>query len=243
MKLLLVILILSVAFIAGCTQTPTKAKFYCDEKNFTVCFSLIDNCTDSIIIEENSAAESVSYNITNKNDTCSIFFNVTRMNVQELVGTSMICDVPIVNGKLTQGFGFEYCHGSYVDKIKKNPPVESSGGLGGSSSRGFSVLAVAMPWSLSPSGAFTLTINNGVGQDISITKLYAWSSTENSKSGIATLASPEKILTDEKKTITFPAINQLSGATGNEYTYSIAVEYILSGSAFNSTGTLSSTYS
>jgi len=237
------ILILIVVLIAGCSQTTvSKPRYYCYDNNFTVCNDLIDNCTDSIIVQENAKGDTMSVNITNEKDNCSLMFSFIKLNVLELTGTSMTCNIPLINGKLSNidlsKSMSTFCKGSYVDKFY------APSGFIGSTARGFSTLAVLQPWSLKTDGTFQVTLENRIGKSITVNKIYLMN-TDGSTASTGTLSSTAFEET-EKQFLTISLSGNAIPSTakiGDTYTYALVIEYKYSGVSFNSTGTISGTYS
>ena len=115
MKFVIAVLILAIILIAGCAQTTvSKPTYYCDNSNGTFCQNLLVNCTNSILTT-NTDYMSLSIDVTNKNSTCQIIYNVTgtTANATELQNASMTCNFPITSGKVAANQ--DYCKGSLRD--------------------------------------------------------------------------------------------------------------------------------
>ena len=118
-------------------------------------------------------------------------------------------------------------------------------GFLGQSVRGFTTVQVLQPWSLSQGGVFTANLENRVGSDISVSHIYIMS-TDGAAVGHAvptTPANPTNFTPAEKKIVTFST--GLTGTPGQTFTYTVSIEYGYGSTPtyFNSTGTVSGTFS
>ncbi len=107
--------------------------------------------------------------------------------------------------------------------------------------RGFGTVQVLSPWTVSTTGGITLRVENRVGEQINITKIYA---TKGGSSGSCTL-SPEVTIDTGSSGIVSCTISAASGNAGDTYTITLSIEYELTstpGTYFNSTGTITGTY-
>jgi hypothetical protein len=126
--LLIIIIVLSIVFIAGCTQSAHKNQsnqtsnnykptFYC-KNNQSLREELLYNCTDSFLMQETaSEIMKASFDITRKNDNCHVVYSIDKSVDPKFENTSMTCDFPIINGEYINGIGLEYCEGSYKDNL------------------------------------------------------------------------------------------------------------------------------
>jgi hypothetical protein len=105
----------------------------------------------------------------------------------------------------------------------------------GPTARGFGALQVESPWSVSSSGGIILNVQNRVGQEIVIRKIY-FDDRSCMLSGNGITVQPGG---SGQASCT---INGMSGTSGSSYTMSVSIEYQVSGNNFNSTGSLSGTY-
>src|SRR3989338_9115903 len=100
---------------------------------------------------------------------------------------------------------------------------------------GFSQVDVVSPWNLKANGDLVVQVQNKVGQDINITRIFAY--------GVAYDVSPDlKIGSGETSTAITASFAGLAGASGSQFNIkAVALEYtvISSGAALNSTGSLS----
>lgn len=103
---------------------------------------------------------------------------------------------------------------------------------------GFSQVAILSPWSVRTSGAIVAKVENRVGSEINITKIYAAGDS-------AEMTTIEILAAGESKVITFPVVTDAAGTAGTTFNIDVAIEYELTdneGTYFNSTGSLSGTY-
>lgn len=269
MKLIIAVLILAIVLIAGCTQqnteivcnapyirheagccldknnnalcdedeTPiiTKPNIYC-KANQSLCEHFSSNCIDSILIQEaNSGIIKATLDVNNKdNQTCNVLYHIDETDTPKFENTSMICDFPIVNGKIISGL--DYCEGSYKDKSLETS--EPSGPIG-PSSRGFGGLFVVAPWDFNSAGVLKLRVKNELDTEVKVNEIYInnLATTHDNLPMTISAGAQSDLIT---------ASGEPTGNTGNTYSIQIAIEYELTShpdTYFNSTGTLSGTYS
>ena len=126
--------------------------------------------------------------------------------------------------------------------------IFAPGSFLGPSSKGFVQVAVLSPWKFDKDGALSLQVENRVGQDINITNIYAGIGTAGATTlcsgGDFTLPSGTVGAGARYPTAGINTTNcgsTLAGASGSSYTISVAIEYRIGTTFFNSTGTLSGT--
>ena len=117
-----------------------------------------------------------------------------------------------------------------------------SGFLGPSSS-GFAQVAVVSPWDLNAVGDVRIILENRVGSEITIVRIYADS---DSAIGYVDDITDELIPAGGRSPFLTSSFANLAGNSGTTYRVYLSLEYELSsnpGVYFNSTGTLSGTRS
>ncbi len=101
-------------------------------------------------------------------------------------------------------------------------------------STGFGDVSVVKPWNLKASGDLVLQVQNKVGQDINITRVFA--------GGAVFDVNPDVTITSGSTSSAITAsFAGLAGASGSQYNIKdVAIEYtvVSSGATLNSTGTL-----
>ena len=229
----------------------TKPKIYCKD-NESLCQEILSNCTDSILIMETSAqgyswSTTFNLNIANKVSSCHVLWNVDKSDNTEFKNTSMICDIPMINGKtVSDRNSADYCEGSFKDKLGSAPS-----GFLGPTARGFGQVQVLTPWSISTAdGAMTLNVQNRVGGtitiiDVSYTLTNGGTGTYHNtpicssgcSSGTSIASGGTAVL------VTTPSGASNIGTSGATYTATVTITYTYGGGTFSSTGTLTGTYS
>jgi hypothetical protein len=111
----------------------------------------------------------------------------------------------------------------------------------GPTARGFSPqLQVLPPWDIEQSGQLALNVQNRAGSTVKITKIFA---TGSGASGSCSLPDGGVTLETGQSKMASCTISQIAGHTGSAYTLPISLEFAVGDSAFNSSGTISGTYS
>ena len=117
-------------------------------------------------------------------------------------------------------------------------------GFLGQSVRGFTTVVILQPWSFNVGGVLQANIENRVGQPMNITAIYIIPS--SGTGGVANTTN-HTFTTAQKQIISasgFSSVVTTGSKTGDTFTYTVAIEYTTDGtSKFNSTGTVSGTFS
>ncbi len=120
-----------------------------------------------------------------------------------------------------------------------------SGFLGPSSS-GFAQVAVVSPWDLNAAGELKVILENRVGSEINVTRVYADTTSSIGSSQPISAGAGISIPAGGRSNFISSVFAGLAANSGTTYRIYVSVEYSLKtnpGTLFNSTGTLSGTRS
>ena len=270
MKLPIAILILAIILISGCIQTATsQALEELQDSDMVILnssWAFEDNCQYG-----NESVAYVDVNCYKKNLECDVYVNNIRSNYG-LDGLQS-CDnhgLAIAEIELTEKPAFisvqsgnkyyytrrdrpkiiEICCSYLNDSSHKlirdyevckvtRLAAQCPPQLLGPVARGFGQITMLYPWDLSSYGILSLRVKNEAGQDAVIRMIYI--------NDAATIPAnlPMPVLNEtESQNIT--VAEGPEGYAGSSYSIRLAIEYYLTSSPhiyFNSTGTLSGTYS
>ncbi|MEM5782050.1 MAG: hypothetical protein QXD43_02530 [Candidatus Aenigmatarchaeota archaeon] len=112
--------------------------------------------------------------------------------------------------------------------------------------RGFGTLQVRSPWSISTDGTITLDVENRVGQSINITDIYVTIGTWTSGHCDASQLNEVENLASGNHKMVQCNLGSISPTpnVGEQYTATVTIQYTTDNTYyFNSTGTISGTYS
>lgn len=210
----MVILILSIVLIVGCVQQPTDQEQEPEVSYEELCVNSGGTVTTS----------SCCLSTNDFPDTCLIGpCGCSPENSHEV----KICDC-----------GEGKCWDSDRTECITIPTTEPEIIIGPPST-GFESLGVVAPWDFHSDGTLEFKVANNVGKDVVVRKVYINDDLKSSTNLPQTL-----IIGAQSEVIT--VTGGPTGTTGNSYSIDILVEYYLTSAPlirFNSTGTLSGTYS
>lgn len=109
-------ILFAVDYLAG---MGSRAIYYCNNDNQTLCEDFHASCTPSRIIYDSSGS-TLQVDIFEKKDACNMRFFVRGSVVSGAKDLSMFCQVPLSKTHLVTGTGtefFEYCEGSFKDYL------------------------------------------------------------------------------------------------------------------------------
>jgi hypothetical protein len=238
MKWLIVILILATVLVAGCTQIPFTAPIKCTP-NFTKPTDVLNgtnfgNITDARVIEDCKFV-------------CYESYNITSINVEKLdyMHTQCYCDINNCNPQKIICNRNSLCEGN---ETNENCPEDCKQPI----KRGFNTVMPIPPWDLNNKGELKIFIVNNFGSDVVIRKIYINEISTSSSDLPLTISNGQ-----QSKIITMS--DGPGGRSGESYSIRISVEFYnpsmggvgttCSDSSqtgricFNSTGTLTGTYS
>ncbi|MFQ6021050.1 MAG: hypothetical protein ACE5J4_03510 [Candidatus Aenigmatarchaeota archaeon] len=109
----------------------------------------------------------------------------------------------------------------------------------GASKQGFGLVDVSSPWDYNAAGTLRIKVENRVGQPINITQIFITDGTVSNKNVI----SGGESLSPGTTSDWIPANSTVTGSTGDAYSISVAIEYMVGTESFNSSGALSGTRS
>ena len=118
-------------------------------------------------------------------------------------------------------------------------------GFLGPSLKGFSSIYVITPWDFNSAGALKLRVENRVGSEVNVTKIFFNSNTGGTNYSL----SPQLTVAAGTQSNFIQATGGPTGNTGTTYSISVSIEYCLTSvgctgtNLFNSTGTLTGTRS
>jgi len=128
--------------------------------------------------------------------------------------------------------------------------IFAPGSFLGPSSKGFVQVAILSPWKFDPNGDLSMQVENRVGQDINITRVFAGIGTGGTTVTCTVFVDyPAGKIVPAGARYPSNALNTsvcgstLAGSSGASYTISVAIEFYVGATGFNSTGTLSGTRS
>ena len=273
MKCFIAVMIIAIVLIAGCTQnvitSSSQTPEYLEDSDFVILnstWAFEDNCQQG-----NESVGYVFVNCYKKNLECEVYVNNVKSNYG--LDALQDCDdheIAVAEIELNEKPDFisvqsenkyyytrrdkpkiiEICC-SYVNdsshklirdyeickitRLKAQCPEQS---VAAPSSKGFEQINVSS-WDLNSDGTLNLKVKNGAGQDVVIRTIYI-------NNAITIPANLPMLVSIGNESQNITVIGERTESIENSYSIRLAIEYSLASSPqvyFNSTGTISGTYS
>ncbi|MFQ6021051.1 MAG: hypothetical protein ACE5J4_03515 [Candidatus Aenigmatarchaeota archaeon] len=109
----------------------------------------------------------------------------------------------------------------------------------GASKQGFGLVDVSSPWDYNAAGTLRIKVENRVGTQITIDKIFVTDGT----TAVIGNSSVDMSVSPGTTSDWIIADSTVAGSTGDAYSISVAIQYNVTGESFNSSGSLSGTRS